>query len=49
VFAAVLSLLDAFTELAAEDPESRRPRTLLMLASSVARSPDVALPAGLAA
>jgi predicted TIM-barrel fold metal-dependent hydrolase len=45
VFAAVLSLLDAFAELAAEDPESRRPRTLLMLASSVARSPDVALPA----
>jgi hypothetical protein len=46
VFAAVLSLLDAFAELAAEDPESRRPRTLLMLASSVARSPDVALPGG---
>jgi uncharacterized protein len=46
VFAAVLSLLDAFAELAAEDAESRRPRTLLMLASSVARSPDVALPGG---
>jgi predicted TIM-barrel fold metal-dependent hydrolase len=48
VFAAVLGLLDAFGELAAEDPESRRPRTLLMLASSVARSPDVPLPAGVA-
>ncbi len=46
VFAAVLTLLDAFAELAAEDPESRRPRALLMLASSVARSPDVPLPAG---
>ncbi len=47
VFAAVLSLLDAFAELAAAEPDSRRPRTLLMLASSVARSPDVPLPAGL--
>jgi predicted TIM-barrel fold metal-dependent hydrolase len=47
VFAAVLGLLDAHAELSARDPESRRPRVLLMLASSVARSPDVPLPAGI--
>lgn len=46
VFDAVLGLLDAYAELSAGDPESRRPRVLLMLASSVARSPDVPLPAG---
>ncbi|HET9125114.1 MAG TPA: hypothetical protein VFN65_09550, partial [Solirubrobacteraceae bacterium] len=46
VFDAVLGLLDAHAELSARDPESRRPRVLLMLASSVARSPDVPLPAG---
>jgi uncharacterized protein len=48
VFAAVVSLLDAYAEHSAADPGSRRPLTLLMLASSVARSPDVALPAGVA-
>jgi hypothetical protein len=32
--------------LASEDPESRRPRALLMLAAGVARTPDVPLPAG---
>jgi hypothetical protein len=46
VFDAVLGLLDAHAELSALDPGSRRPRVLLMLASSVARSPDVPLPAG---
>ncbi len=48
VFAAVARLLDAFSELAGEDPDSRRPRTLLMLAASVARTPDVPLPPGVA-
>jgi len=48
VFSAVLALLDAYAVLAAEQPESRAPRTLLMLASSVARSPDVPLPPGVA-
>jgi hypothetical protein len=45
-FAAVRGLLDAFMALASEDPESRRPRALLMLAAGVARTPDVPLPAG---
>jgi predicted TIM-barrel fold metal-dependent hydrolase len=47
VFAAVRGLLDAYTALAAQDPDSRLPRTLLMLAAGVARTPDVPLPAGL--
>ncbi|HET9094316.1 MAG TPA: amidohydrolase family protein, partial [Solirubrobacteraceae bacterium] len=46
VFDAVLGLLDAHAVLSARDPASRRPRVLLMLASSVARSPDVPLPVG---
>jgi hypothetical protein len=48
VFAAVAALLDAYEALAAEDPDSRRPRSLLMLASSVAQTPDVPVPAGTA-
>ncbi len=46
VFAVVRGLLDAYEALAAVDPESRRPRTLLMLAASVAQTPDVPVPAG---
>jgi hypothetical protein len=49
VAAAVAGLLDAYEELAAADPESRRPRALLMLAASIAQTPDVPIPAGLAA
>ena len=44
VFAALRGLLDAYTELAAADPESRRPRWLLMLAAGVAATPDVPIP-----
>jgi hypothetical protein len=46
VFTAVERLLDAHAELRAQEPGSRRPRILLMLAASVARTPDVPLPAG---
>jgi uncharacterized protein len=44
VFAAVVELLDLYDRLAAADPEDRRPRSLLILAASVARTPDVPLP-----
>ncbi len=45
VFAAVLDLLDRHARLAAADPSDRRPRSLLILAVAVARSPDIPLPA----
>jgi hypothetical protein len=48
VCAAVAGLLDAYEPLAAADPDSRRPRALLMLAASVAQTPDVPVPAGVA-
>jgi len=48
VFAALRTLLDAYVELAEADPESRRPRWLLMLAAGITQTPDVALPPGLA-
>ena len=48
VCAAVARLLDAYESLAAADPDSRRPRALLMLAASVAQTPDVPVPAGVA-
>jgi predicted TIM-barrel fold metal-dependent hydrolase len=46
LFAALRELLDGYAGLAAEDPESRSPRMLLMLAASIARTPEVPLPAG---
>jgi hypothetical protein len=45
VFAAVLELLDLHARLSAVDPADRRPRALLILAATVARTPDVPLPA----
>ena len=45
VFAAVDGLLAAYETHAAEDPDGRLPRALLMLAGSVGRAPDVPLPA----
>lgn len=45
VFAVVRNLLDAYEQLAAEDPDSRQPRTLLMLAASIAQTPEVPVPA----
>jgi hypothetical protein len=44
VFAAVARLLDQHDEVFAEDPVNRRRLGFLILASSVARSPDVPLP-----
>jgi hypothetical protein len=44
VFAAVLELLDVHARLSAVDPADRRPRALLILAATVARTPDVPLP-----
>jgi hypothetical protein len=44
VFAAVLELLDRYARLSAADPADRRPRALLILAATVARTPDVPLP-----
>ena len=44
VFAAIRGLLDDYEEYAAENPESRRRITFLILAATVARTPDVPLP-----
>lgn len=44
VFAAVLELLDLHARISAADPADRRPRALLILAATVARTPDVPLP-----
>ena len=44
VFAAIRGLLDDYEEYAAENPESRRRITFLILAATVARTPDVPIP-----
>jgi predicted TIM-barrel fold metal-dependent hydrolase len=44
VFAAVARLMDAYEEYTASHPEDRRRLSLLILAASVARTPDVPLP-----
>ena len=44
VFAAIRSLLDAFDELTAAEPKNRRRLAFLILAASVARTPDVPVP-----
>lgn len=49
VFAALRSLLAVYFEMAEAYPESRRPRWLLMLAAGIAATPEVPLPAGVAA
>ena len=46
VFAALVELLDAFDGYSAEHPDDRRGRSLLILAATLARTPDVAIPAG---
>ena len=48
VFEALRTLLDAYDEVTAADPENRRRLTFLILAASVARTPDVPVPAGTA-
>jgi uncharacterized protein len=45
VFAAIRGLLDDYEEYAAENPDSRRRITFLILAATVARTPDVPIPA----
>ncbi len=49
MFAALRSLLSAYFELVADDPGNRRSRGLLMLAATVAATPDVPLPPGVVA
>ncbi len=44
VFAAVRDLLDRFDEFVAENPNDRRRLTFLILAATVARTPEVPLP-----
>ncbi len=44
VFASIRSLLDAFDELTAAEPENRRRLAFLILAASIARTPDVPIP-----
>jgi predicted TIM-barrel fold metal-dependent hydrolase len=44
VFASILSLLDAFDEISAAEPDNRRRLAFLILAASVARTPDVPVP-----
>lgn len=48
VCAAVDRLLELWEQLNAADPEARAPRRLLMLAASIAQTPDVPLPPGAA-
>jgi uncharacterized protein len=48
VFAALRSLLSGYFELVAADPGDRRTRGLLMLAATVAGTPDVPIPPGVA-
>ncbi len=45
VFAAILHLLDAYQEAVAALPDERRTLTFLILAATVARTPDVPVPA----
>jgi hypothetical protein len=44
VFEAIRWLLNAYELCAAEEPDDRRSRTFLILAATVARTPEVALP-----
>jgi len=46
VFAAIRRLLEQFDEATAFDPENRRRLSFLMMAMTVARTPDVPLPPG---
>jgi hypothetical protein len=44
IFAAALELIDLHARLSASDPADRRPRALLILAATAARTPDVPMP-----
>ena len=45
VFAAIRALLDGYEAYAAEHPDDRRRITFLILAATVAQTPDVPIPA----
>jgi hypothetical protein len=45
VFAAIRSLMDDFDQLTAADPTDRRRLSFLILAATVANTPDVPVPA----
>jgi predicted TIM-barrel fold metal-dependent hydrolase len=45
IFAAIRGLIDRFDEMAAEEPENRRRLAFLILATTVAKTPEVPLPA----
>jgi hypothetical protein len=45
VFAAIRDLLDAFDQAEAADPTDRRRLAFLIMAATVARTPDVPVPA----
>jgi hypothetical protein len=45
VFTAIRGLLDTYAEIEAAEPDNRRRMTFLILAASVARTPDVPVPA----
>jgi len=45
VFAAIIGLLDEYEQAVAAYPDDRRPMTFLILAATVARTPDVPVPA----
>ena len=47
VFAAIRSLLDGYDTYAAEHPDERRRITFLILAATVAKTPDVPVPEGI--
>lgn len=44
VFAAILRLMDIYDEISAETPEDRRRNAFLILATTVAQTPDVPIP-----
>jgi hypothetical protein len=44
LFAAIRGLLDTYDQLTVQDPENRRRLAFLMLATSVAQTPDVPIP-----
>ena len=44
IFAAIRSLLDAYDEFAIAEPDNRRRLTFLILAATVARTPEVPVP-----
>jgi uncharacterized protein len=44
IFAAIRSLLDAYEEFSAAEPDNRRRHTFLILAATVARTPEVPVP-----